>query len=79
MSKPLSPQTQEVYDFIIRFSIDHRGNPPPVQVISRQFGIGFTAVFNRLSQLEEADLIAFSNKHGGIEVVGSRWIPPDSV
>lgn len=78
MTKPIPPQTKAIYDYICQFSIDHIGNPPPVQTIARQFNLGFTAVFNRLSQLEDAGMITFSREHGGIEVVGGRWLPPET-
>ena len=73
-------QTKEgIYDFIIRFKIDHQGSGPTMQEIADNLGhSGRSVVRAVLLKLEEEGRIVFGkkNKAGQITIPGATWTPP---
>jgi hypothetical protein len=68
-----------VYDFIIRFKIDHQGSGPTMQEIADNLGhSGRSVVRAVLLKLEEEGRIVLGkkNKAGQITIPGATWTPP---
>jgi len=76
----ITPLRQRVYDFIIKYKVDHDGVSPSVSEIGQACGISSTSITRyTLDCLERLGLIKCdygAGKSRMIKVVGGRWIPP---
>lgn len=75
----LTPRRLQVYDFIVKFKIDHDGVAPSVAEIGKSCGISSTAAVRYvLDHLVLLGMIECNYGAGSrmIGIVGARWIPP---
>jgi len=74
-----SPKQQQIFDFIVKFKIDHDGNSPSVREIAAGCGVTTPSVIKyHLSALENQGAISrpvFGNARM-IVVTGGQWIQP---
>jgi predicted transcriptional regulator len=63
-----------IYDFIIRYKIEHQGNSPTIREICDGLNLSVGCVTYNLDMLDAEDRISISrNKASHIKIPGAKW------
>lgn len=74
-------ELKSVYEFVVRYKIEHDGNSPTLREIMADVGIPSKCTASReLGELVDSGYITRTpGEKRGIEVVGGQWTPPERV